>query len=262
MEKTTKILIAGTIFIVLAAGVFGGWLKTAADTTNGKVPKASTADKTSSTVVSPTAAEPLDQLASTRKETTTQPNKTTTTMPEKPREAEPVDQAYKLEGNKYLEYKGYKFRLEEINETVNPEPFIWIDVVKPGGTEESHMADNNSNAMVDWIMIRFTGEYSKAENWAKIKFMEYKASLKLNKKDFQEYKGYKFRLNKFMYKDKKLFAILMDVVKPDGMEIELQTDNLAAGEWAVGVVDAIEIEFHGEYSENPDWANVKIRENK
>ena len=45
MEKTTKILIAGAIFIVLAAGVFGGWLKSAADMTNGKVPQASTADK-------------------------------------------------------------------------------------------------------------------------------------------------------------------------------------------------------------------------
>jgi hypothetical protein len=49
MEKTTKILIAGTIFIVLAAGVFGGWFKPAADTTNGKVPKASTADKKKTT---------------------------------------------------------------------------------------------------------------------------------------------------------------------------------------------------------------------
>jgi hypothetical protein len=262
MEKTTKMLIAGAVFIVLAAGVFGGWFKPAADMTNGKVPKASTADKKSSTVVSPTAAELLDRPAQTRKETTTQPKKTATTMPEKPREAQPVDPVYKLEGNKYLEYKGYKFRLEEINETVNPEPFIWIDVIKPDGTEESHMADDNSNAMVDWIMIRFAGEYSKEENWAKIKFMEYKASLKLNKKDFQEYKGYKFRLNQFMYKDKKVSAILMNVVKPDGMEIELQTNNLAAGEWAIGVVDTIEIEFHGEYSENPDWAIVKIRENK
>ena len=54
MEKTTKMLIAGAIFIVLAAGVFGGWFKPAADTTNGKVPTASTADKKTTNAVQTT----------------------------------------------------------------------------------------------------------------------------------------------------------------------------------------------------------------
>ena len=54
MEKTTKMLVAGAIFIVLAAGVFGSWLKPEADRTNGKMPKASAADKKTTTTTQTT----------------------------------------------------------------------------------------------------------------------------------------------------------------------------------------------------------------
>ena len=265
MDKTTKILVAGAVFIILAA-VLGGWFKTA-DTKLEKVPKASTVAETTTT------QPPRQPTTTAPKETTTQHRETTTTMPEKPGEQEPVNGILKLETQGYTEYKGYKFQLDHAILAVGYKVAgLRIDVVKPDGTNVKVQADNRVDGLVDLLKIHFDGKYQQdadgkyiEEGWVRVKVWELEpvnGILKLETQKYAEYKGYKLRLNQLMYKDEKVFAIFMDVVKPDGIEIKLQTNNLAAESenWAIGVVDSLEIEFHGEYSENPDWAIVKIRE--
>ena len=258
-EKTLRLLIAGAIVIILAGGIFGGWFKAAADLAFGKAPVASTAP---STTQLQTTTQPQQSTTTTHEETTTQPHETTTTMPEKPKEPEPVDIVYKLDGQNYIEYQGYKFKLEKIYVREGNDTSIDIIAVKPDGGIYSYMAGKDYNTMIDQIMIRFTGEYSQAENWATIRFIVYKATLKLDEKGFQEYKGYKFKIDHLIYAVGYTVAgAVIDVVKPDGSEVLVQVGNMADG-----LVDSLQIHFDGEYQKDVDgkyqeggWMTVKIR---
>jgi hypothetical protein len=170
--KTTGLLIAGAIFIVLAGGIFGGWFKTAAEI--GKAPRASTAAETSTT-------QPHQQPTTTApKETTTQHRETTTTMPEKREEPEPAEGTLKLETQRYVEYHGYKFMLDHAILAVGYKVAgILIDVVKPDGTKVKVQADNRADGLVDSLKIHFDGKYQQdadgkyiEEGWVTVNIRE------------------------------------------------------------------------------------------
>ena len=254
-EKTARLLIAGAILIVLAGGIFGGWFKTAADMTVGKVPMASIETTTTQS----------QQPTTTSKETTTQPQETTTTLPEQPREPEPVNGVYKLERQKYLEYNGYKFKLDSFIYEAGYKVYgIIIDVVKPDGTEVQLQADNNADGIVDALEIKFDGKYPEDYSWATVRIWEQEpadGSLKLETQKYIEYKGYKFQLDHaILAAGYKVAGLLIDVVKPDGTEAKVQVDIRNDG-----LVDSLRIYFTGEYQQDADgkyieegWATVKV----
>jgi hypothetical protein len=204
------------------------------------------------------------QQTTTAKETTTQPQETTTTMPEKPREPEPIDGVYKVERQKYLEYKGYKFKLDQFIFTDDKVFGILIFVVKPDGMEVLLQADKNADGLVDSLQIKFDGKYPEDHSWATVRIWEPEpvdGVLNLETQRYTEYKGYKFQLDHaILAAGYKVAGILIDVVKPDGTKVKVQADNRADG-----LVDSLKIHFDGKYQQDADgkyieegWVTVKV----
>ena len=280
-EKTARMLIVGAIIIVLAGGIFGGWFKAAADMIGRTPAKAATG----CTANGASYGEGFElsgmkctngewvtiATTTTRGQPTTTKLETTTTLEknEPPQNPTPVNGTLKLERQSFLEYKGYKLKLDGfVYEAEGNVYGILIDVVKPDGTEVQAQADKNADAIVDSLEIKFDGKYPEDKSWATVKIWEpepVNGSLKLETQKYTEYKGYKFQLDHaILAAGYKVAGILIDVVKPDGTEVKVQVDNRADG-----VVDSLQIHFDGKYQQDADgkyieegWVTVKVWENK
>ena len=79
---------------------------------------------------------------------------------------------------------------------------------------------------------------------------------KVERQKFLVYKGYEFKLDHNIYEaGYKVYGSIIDVVKPDGMEVLVQADKNADG-----LVDSLQIRFNEADPDDDNWTTVKIWE--
>jgi len=203
-EKTTRLLIAGAIIIVLAGGIFGGWFKTAAEMIGRTPVKAATVCKANGASydegfmlsgmkcvngqwlqVSSTTTQPQAPTATTTpKEVDTPPqgkaNEAENTTSENQETKKPtqtpiaIEETKRLERQRYLEYKGYKFKLDHVIYENDEKLYgILMDVIGPDGTESYIEVSKIASATVGGsIEISFEGVYPEDKSWVTVKIRD------------------------------------------------------------------------------------------